>query len=35
MTLKIRIVKWIIAKWLPGYHLHLNPVKETGGSENE
>lgn len=29
MTLRIRVVKWIIARWLPDYHLHLNPVNTS------
>lgn len=24
--MKIKIVKWLISKWLPEYHLRRNPI---------
>ncbi len=27
--MKKRIIEWLISKWIPGYHLHLNPVRKA------
>ena len=33
--LLLKLVKWVVRKWLKGWHLHKDPVKVRKGGRDE